>query len=137
MQELLLSFLVWIGANTDYNVDIPLPNVAFTDTYNVCAVYGIQDKGQCQAAKLFGFYNKQTTIYLKNSYKTNNKIDHSNLMHELIHYVQWANGKHQHTCLGHLELEAYQMQDRWLVENNLQKRLDPFKAVMLEASCDA
>lgn len=137
MQEVVLSFLLWIGANTEYNVDIPLPNITITDSYNVCAIYGIQDKGQCKAAQLFGFYNKKNTIYLKNGFKPNNKIDRSKLMHELVHYVQWANGRHKNTCLGHLELEAYQIQDIWLLENNLTKNLDPFKAIMLEASCDA
>ena len=136
MQEVLLSFMLWIGANTGYNVDIPLPNVAITDSYNVCDAYGIQNKGQCQAAHLFGFYNKKFTIYLKYGFQPENKVDRSKLMHELVHYVQWANGKNKHTCLGHLELEAYQIQDLWLVENNLDKRLDPFRAIMLEASCE-
>ena len=87
MQEVLLSFLLWIGANTEYDVDIPLPNVAITDSFNVCAVYGIHDKGRCQAAQLFGFYNKNLTIYLKNGFHPNNKVDRSRLMHELVHYV--------------------------------------------------
>lgn len=137
MQEVLLSFLLWIGANTDYDVNVPLPNVSITDSYNVCAVYGIQDKRQCQAAHLVGFFNKKTTIYLKNGFRPQNDIDRSRLMHELVHYVQWVNGKYKGTCLGHLELEAYQIQDQWLAENNLKTRLDPFKAIMLEASCDA
>jgi hypothetical protein len=58
MQDLMVILLTWIGANSGYDVDLVLPNITLTNTYNICANYGIDNKGQCDAAKLKGFYDK-------------------------------------------------------------------------------
>jgi hypothetical protein len=137
MNELLLVLLAWIGKNTDYDVEYALPNIVMTEPYNMCSNYGISDKGQCEAAKLVGFYDKELTIYLKTGFERTSKTDTSRLVHELIHYVQWKNGVDKNTCLGKLEVEAYELQDQWLVELGLEPRSDPFRMIMLEASCDA
>ena len=136
MQEVLAGLLAWIGSQTAYNIDINLPNVSLTERHNVCMNYGIHHKGQCEAAGLTGFYNKHYTIYLQNSFNVNNKHDRSALMHELVHYVQWSNQQQKSTCLGHLEVEAYTLQDQWRHYFKLAAILDPFKKIMLEASCD-
>lgn len=62
MQELLYGMMLWVGASTAYNVDIPLPNIAFTEPGNICANYGIQQKHQCEASGLVGYYNRHHTI---------------------------------------------------------------------------
>ncbi len=136
MQELLVTLLIWIEVNTAYSSTVVLPNVIMTEPYNVCAIYGINNKNQCDSAKIMGFYNKNVTIYLHSNFQTENKVDQSRLLHELIHYLQWRNGKNKTTCLGHLEVEAYQIQDKWRVQNKLKKTLDPFQEIMLSASCD-
>ena len=137
MQDIIFTLLVWIGANSGYDVNLVSPNITMTNTYNICANYGINNKGQCEAAQLKGFYDKDLTIYLPNDFNPNDTADRSRLIHELVHYVQWANGKHKSTCLGHLEVEAYELQDQWRVAHNLGESLDPFRKIMLEASCDA
>ena len=137
MQDLMVILLTWIGANSSYNVDLALPNITLTDTYNICANYGIDNKGQCEAARLKGFYDKQLTIYLPIDFDPQDPADRSRLIHELVHYVQWANNKDKTTCLGHLEVEAYELQDQWRVAHHLNESLDPFRKIMLEASCDA
>lgn len=136
MQDILAGFLLWIGSQTGYNVDISLPNVSLTEPQNLCLNYGINNKGQCEAARLQGFYNKKYTIYLKHRFNLNNHSDRSNLMHELVHYVQWSNQQQKNTCLGHLEVEAYTLQDQWRHGFNLAAVLDPFRKILLEASCD-
>jgi hypothetical protein len=136
MQEVLAGLLAWIGSQTGYNVDLSLPNVSLTEPYNVCMNYGIKHKGQCDAAHLKGFYNKHYTIYLQNNFNLNNKHDRSALMHELVHYVQWSNQQQKSTCLGQLEVEAYDLQDKWREHYHLGAVLDPFKRIMLQASCD-
>ena len=137
MQEIVFTLLTWIGANSGYDVNLVSPNIAMTNTYNICANYGINNKGQCEAAQLKGFYNKDLTIYLQADFNPDDMADRSRLIHELVHYVQWANGEHKTTCLGHLEVEAYELQDQWRVANNLGESSDPFRMIMLEASCDA
>ena len=57
-------------------------------------------------------------------------------MHELVHYVQWSNQRQKNTCLGHLEVEAYTLQDKWRKGFSLAAVLDPFRMILLEASCD-
>ena len=56
--------LIWIGSQTPYAIHHGLPNIVLTDEYNICKNYGIDNKGQCQAAAIKGFYNKRYTIYL-------------------------------------------------------------------------
>ena len=137
MQDLMVILLTWIGAHSSYNVDLVLPNISMTNSYNICANYGINNKGQCEAARLKGYYDKNLTIYLPNNFNPQDPVDRSRLVHELVHYVQWANNKQKTTCLGHLEVEAYELQDQWRLTHNLTESLDPFRKIMLEASCDA
>ena len=136
MQDILIGLLAWIGGQTGYNTELDLPNVSLTEPYNVCQNYGISHKGQCDAARLTGFYNKHYTIYLQNRFNINNKHDRSALMHELVHYVQWSNAQQKSTCLGKLEVEAYTLQDQWRHKHQLAAVLDPFRKIMLESSCD-
>lgn len=137
MTNLILSLLVWLGMNTDYDIDVALPNIVMTEPYNMCMAYGIDDMGSCKAARLMGFYDKNTTIYLRTSFNKANVEDKSRLIHELVHYVQWSNGRHLTECLGQLEVEAYELQDRWRVQHGLPPIMDEFKKILLTASCDA
>ena len=136
MQNTLITILTWIGSQTAYNVELHSPNITFTEPYNICANYGINHKGRCEALQLTAFYNKNSTIYLPIKFNPQDKGDQSILVHELVHYVQWANNKHKDVCLGKLEVEAYELQDKWRQKQNLKSTLDPFKMIMLEASCD-
>lgn len=137
MTNLILSLLVWLGMNTDYDIDIALPNIVMTEPYNMCSAYGINDMGKCKAARLMGFYDKDTTIYLRISFNQTDLQDKSRLIHELVHYLQWSNGRHMTECLGRLEVEAYELQDQWRTEHGLKPVMDEFRKIMLNASCDA
>lgn len=137
MTELMLGLLLWIGANTDYTVTTALPNIVMTEKYNMCAAYGIGEKGRCDAARLHGFYDKNMTIYLRNGFDVANADDVSMLLHELVHYVQWLNGANRTTCLGMLEVEAYELQDAWRAKAGLGPGIDEFRKILLAASCDA
>ena len=136
MQELLTTLLFWIGVTTGYDVDINLPNITLTEPNNICSNYGINKKGQCEAAKLLGFYNKKYTIYLPNDFDPENQEHIAYLAHELTHYVQWENGSNKTMCLGQLEVEAYEVQDNWRTQHNLAESFDPFNKILLAASCD-
>lgn len=137
MNEVIFALLTWIGVNTGYSTTIDYPNVVFTNQHNMCALYGIAEKGRCEAAQLKGFYDKELTIYLGLDFDISNPHHQSRLLHELIHYVQWANNKHSSTCLGHLEVEAYDLQDKWRAKYNLKPIMSDFNRIMLGASCDA
>jgi len=137
MDVLLLSLIGWINLYTDYETVVDLPNIVITEQANLCQNYGINNPGICKATRLNGFYDKQLTIYLHPEFDPQNPADQSRLMHELVHYIQWHNGKQETHCWGHLEAEAYTLQDEWRWHNDLAQRTDPFKLIMLEAACDA
>ncbi len=136
MDALILSMMAWLHFHTGYDTQVELPNVAITEVGNLCVNYGVQ-AANCEAMQLKGFYNERHTIYLHGNFQHQNLIDQSRLLHELVHYIQWHNAEHNDSCWGVLEAEAYRLQDQWLVENNMQRRADPFKLVMLEAACDS
>ena len=136
MVETIFAMMLWIETNTDYQVSSIQPNIVITEPSNLCVAYGINDKGQCGASRLLGFYDKNMTIYLRDDYQHGN-IEHASwLLHELIHYVQWENGQEKTTCLGELEAEAYELQDVWRAQFGLEPKVDPFKLIMLSASCE-
>ena len=137
MHEMMVAMLVWIGAHTDYRTDRELPNLVLTTPHNLCARYGIAQKSRCDGQRLRGFYDKDLTIYLGTDFDAARPEHQSWLLHELVHYVQWANGEEAATCLGHLELEAYDLQDAWRVDRGLAPSLAEFNRIFLAASCDA
>ena len=137
MHEVLIGMLAWIGSHTGYVTTLELPNVVMTTQHNMCAVYGIDSKSRCDDSRLRGFYDKNVTIYMHVGFDTSDHHARSQLLHELVHYVQWANQSNAGKCLGHLELEAYDLQDKWRSQHELKPTLSEFNRLMLEASCDA
>ncbi len=137
MRDLIVALMAWIGGNTGYNVDVQLPNVVMTARHNMCAIYGIDRMSACDGSGLKGFYDKNVTIYLGLDFDKDDEADRARLLHELVHYVQWANKQNIQVCLGDLELEAYDLQDRWRMEVGLTASTGEFKRILLAASCDA
>lgn len=136
MAELVLVLLSWIGNNTDYTLSGTQPNVVLVDPYQLCERYGLKNFQQCQALDVRGIYDKQFTIYLRNDFNPDDIEDHARLLHELVHWVQWANGRNEvDDCMGKLEVEAYELQDTWRAQYGLQAKRDPFTMLMMEASC--
>lgn len=136
MEELMLALIGWINLNTEYDTRVELPNIVITEPANLCRQYGIDKKGTCKATHLKGFYNRGNTIYLHKNFDPEKKHDQSQLLHELVHYVQWHN-ELSNECWGTLESEAYTLHDDWREEHNLARHADPFKLIMLEAACEA
>lgn len=137
MDALMLALVDWINLNTDYDTNINLPNIVVTEQANICQQYGIKDAGTCQTTRLKGFYDRELTIYLHPGFNPADKNDQSRLVHELVHYIQWHNGRDEGECWGSLEAEAYQLQDTWRGEHDVAQRADAFKLIMLEAACEA
>ena len=137
MKETIFVLLSWIGSHSNYDISQTSPNIVLTTRHNLCALYGIQQKSQCDSSGLAGFFDKNLTVYLPTSFNFESDHDQSKLLHELVHYVQWVNGQNKHTCLGQLEVEAYDLADQWRAEKGLGPSLAVFNRILLEASCDA
>ncbi|MCG8324036.1 MAG: hypothetical protein MI673_00845 [Thiotrichales bacterium] len=137
MKELVIMLFTWISANTSYDVNHPQPNIVLTTRHNLCQLYGIHDFDTCNASGLRAFYDKDLTIYMGIDFDESDSHKISGLLHELTHYIQYRNNRHDNTCLGHLELEAYKVQDAWRAEQGLEPVLDIFNEILLEDSCSA
>ncbi len=137
MTEVIMALLVWIGANSDYEVDFPQPIVVMTTLGNMCQIFGIEDKQRCETSGLKGFYNEKETIFLGADFDAQDSHHVSRLLHELVHYIQYKNGKGKSRCRGEIEVEAYDLQDKWRELHGLEPILPAFNRLMLEASCAA
>lgn len=136
MDALILTLVGWINLNTEYNTVIDLPNIVITEEANLCRQYGIDKPGTCKATQLKGFYDRDLTIYLHPDFDPDNRHHQAQLLHELVHYIQWHNNTHEGACWGNLEVEAYTLQDDWREEHDLQRHADAFKMIMMEAACE-
>ena len=108
------------------------------EPYQLCQRYGVPNQRNCAALKVKGIYDKAFTIYLRNDFNPLGIEDRSRLLHELVHWVQWANGKNEvSNCMGNLEVEAYELQDKWHAQYGLTAKRDEFTMLMMQASCDS
>ena len=137
MSDLMFAMLLWIGDHSHYDDYLSLPNIAQTEPYNLCAQYGINNKQRCEMQRLVGFFNKDLTIYMHQNFTADTPHRQSQLLHELVHYVQWANmSPNESYCLGQMEHEAYLLQNQWRAQQGLEPVSDEFTLMMLAASCE-
>ena len=136
MNELIFSLLLWIGDHSPYDVYLQHPNIAQVTPHNLCTRYGIDHKQRCEDMRLVGFYDTRQTIFLTTHFDGKSLHQQSQLLHEMVHYVQWSNGLNNDYCLGQHEREAYELQDMWRIQNGLTPVLSEFNAMMLAASCE-
>lgn len=107
--------LLWIGANTGYNVDLPHPAIVQLDQDALEYAY-TQGRGLGKGTHLHGFYDQTTdTIYLPKDFNPHNAWHQGILLHELIHYVQDLN-RVKVDCNAELEQDAWPLQKKYLLE---------------------
>tara|TARA_Y100000748_G_C15325762_1_gene421966 strand:- start:305 stop:730 length:426 start_codon:yes stop_codon:yes gene_type:complete len=113
MKEIITALLIWIGANTTYNVDVPLPNVYFMDQTQMNHLYY---KHHEPIGELHGFYNlEKDFIVLRDTWDRRDAWHLSVLLHELIHYVQDMNNI-QYECNMEMEKDSWPLQKKYLLE---------------------
>ena len=113
MKSVITAMLLWIGANTNYNVDLPDPKIVYMSQVELEQTYSASDKifGDLKA-----FYDTDTnTIYLNEKFNIHDAWDKGILFHELIHYVQDQNNA-KVRCFKEYEQEAYPLQKKYLLE---------------------
>ena len=135
MKSLIASLLLWIGAETSYNVDLPHPEIMQIEKPKLEEIfYGSSKDG---ASDLHAFYNIETdVIYLSSEWNMHNAFDRGVLLHELIHYVQDMN-KVPYDCVGQLEAEVYPLQEKYMLEmHGVKFEYDEF-FVKLLSLCDS
>ena len=119
MKELIAFLLLWIGAETNYNVNLETPRVVQLTQQELNTMYYTEDTHP--SGHLHAFYDPKTdTIYLNKYFNIHDPFQKGVLLHELIHYVQDSNdvigpGK-PFECMRALEEEAYPLQQKYLLE---------------------
>ena len=111
MKEILIALMLWIGANTDYNINVPLPTVAFIKQVEMEKLYYGE---RTQEGELYGFYNlKNNVIILPDTWNSAKPFDLGLLVHEIIHYLQDVNNI-QYRCTAEMEIDAWPLQKQYL-----------------------
>jgi hypothetical protein len=113
MKSLIAALLLWIGANTNYNVDLPHPVIKTVTQQELEMIYS---KGAGTDNHLHGFYDtKADIIYLPDTWKQYDPWSQGVLLHELVHYVQDQN-QAKFQCNNAMELESWPLQKKFLWE---------------------
>jgi len=111
MKEILIALMIWIGANTDYKTDVPLPVVEFKTQVEMESLYYGERKRE---GDLYGFYNlKKNVIILPDTWDGTRPFDLGLLVHEMIHYLQDVN-EIQFQCVAEMEADAWPLQKQYL-----------------------
>ena len=113
MKSLIASMLLWIGANTNYNVDLPHPDIKLLPQQEMEHIYS---QGMEMSSHLHGFYDtKKDIIYLPDTFELHDPWQQGVLLHELLHYVQDQN-EAKFQCKNDMETEAWPLQKKFLLE---------------------
>ena len=111
MKEILIALMIWIGANTNYNIDVPLPPIEFKTQVEMESLYYGERKKE---GELYGFYNlKKNIIILPDTWDSARPFDLGLLVHEMIHYLQDVN-EIQFRCVAEMEADAWPLQKQYL-----------------------
>lgn len=123
MKELMLSLLLWIGANSSLPTErVILPQVKFISSEEMSQIFNVNvDCSDTTVKALYHIKNK--IIYLHEDWDQSNLIDRSFLLHELVHHRQRKEG---YECREKKEKEAYELQFKYLRENDVK---DPKKVL--------
>jgi len=115
MKSLIAAMLLWIGANTNYNVDLPYPDIRLVPQEELEHIYS---EGKGTPNHLHGFYDTvEDIIYLPDTFKRYDPWSQGVLLHELIHYVQDQN-EAKFQCNNAMEREAWPLQKKFLLEHH-------------------
>ena len=106
MKELIISLMLWIGSNTDYNTDFPVPHVERMGIIMEEIIFPNYE----------GFYDyKKNIIYIRRGLDIKDSWTQGVLLHEVIHYLQDMNNA-QFECTAEMEKDAWPLQKKYLKE---------------------
>jgi len=113
MKEIITALLIWLGANSDFNVNMDIPVVLFLPQDQMEQRYFGDTENH---GELHGFYDiEQNIIILPNTWDRRDPWDLSVLLHEMIHYVQDQN-ETEFNCTAEMEKDSWPLQQKYLLE---------------------
>ena len=116
MKELIVALMLWIGANTNYNVDWPVPQVIRMDKAPL--EYHYYKGNVPENTDIHGFYDlKKKIIYMRGETDMSHPWAKGLLLHELVHYIQDMNNV-KFKCVQEMEKDAWPLQQKYLKEEH-------------------
>ena len=113
MKEIITALLIWIGANSDFNVNMDVPMVVFLPQDQMEQRYFGDTENH---GELHGFYDiEKNIIILPDTWDRRDPWDLSVLLHEMIHYVQDQN-ETEFNCTAEMEKDSWPLQQKYLLE---------------------
>jgi len=117
MKEIIMALIIWIGANTNYNIDVPEPTILFVTQDKMEEAYYYSGE-KYEGVTLHGFYDiKLDLIILPDTWDKTKPWDLSVLLHEVIHYLQDIN-QIDYDCVNQMEKDAWPLQKQYLKEQH-------------------
>lgn len=115
MKEIITALLIWLGANSDFNVNMDIPVVMFLPQDQMELQY-FGESHTDDHSELHAFYDTQKNIIvLPNTWDRRDPWDLSVLLHEMIHYVQDQN-ETEFNCTAEMEKDSWPLQQKYLLE---------------------
>lgn len=116
--DLVTGLVDWIGVHTAYDVSstrLAPPTISFCATGETI-IY--EEDDVLVDHKIKAIYDApRRHIFLVEPWDANDIYDQSRLLHELTHDVQLQNRTWE--CLQQPEWEAYKLQEKWLLQHNI------------------
>ena len=118
MKEILTALMIWLGANTPFDVNHDIPKVLFLSQDQMEDLYYTNEEKDNFPNQLHGLYDKDSdTIILPDNWDRRDPWDLGVLVHEMVHYLQDMN-KIKFECTAQMEKDAWPIQQRYLKEKH-------------------
>lgn len=122
MDALMLSLLIWLGMNSDFNLPKnknALPRIEYktADTMKVI-VYGAIGPSIPKEVKA-SYDDRKNILYLLNGFNPKDLSEQRTMLHELVHFLQFYN-KRKYKCRNVAEVEAFRLATKWGQEQGIK-----------------
>ncbi len=148
MSEILLSLMLWIGQQPGFAHVPPggLPEVHIVDQPqlveilfkgNLPASLPPEQYDQLLDSVQAVYNNDENSIFVSEHVDLASHYGRAVLLHELVHYVQYAMGEDRAVaCQNALEEDAYELQRLYMEERGLDPGFDRF-TIMMRSACNS
>jgi hypothetical protein len=147
MSEVLFSLILWISQQSTFT-SVPMDQLPDVNIVDQPELVEILFKGNLPASLTTDQYdhlldsvqavynNDENAVYVSERVDLASADGRAVLLHELVHYVQYATGVDQRVdCQNALEEDAYELQRVFMEERGLEPEFDRF-TVMLRSTCN-
>lgn len=125
METLFIALLSWIVANSTYAMPTTLPKIEYRTEIEMRRMHLCENVEKCDDATLPEIHvaalydHKPRLMYLSEGFDPEDPRNKATLVHELTHHLQGLAGKFvKDACIGPLEREAYNIENRWLASQH-------------------